>query len=139
MAPAGAMAAELVGQLTAAKSFLSQVGRATTAYKEILEAQGAMALAVMAPWTFISAEDSAKLVVEIGQMPFGKRLMAKLLGRVTELATSSAKVLAANAAAGAELMGSSRTPMQDFTSILAYLTKRQWGAIFFILIFNFIL
>ena len=123
------MAAELAGQLAAAKSFLSQVGKGSDSYKEILEAQSTMALAVMAPRGFVSADDSARLVMAISQMPFGKRAMAKLLGRVTELATSSAQALAANAAAGAELMESSRTPMQDFTPIAVYLAKKQWDSI----------
>lgn len=127
--PAGAMAADLVKQLKAAKSVLAQIGKKSDAYKEIAEAQSAMAMAIMAPWAFISAEDSAMLVLEIGQMPFGKRALATLLGRVTTLATASAQMLAANAAASAELAGSGRTPMQDFSSILAYLTKRQWDKI----------
>ena len=58
-----------------------------------MEAQSTAALAVMQPWTFVSAEDSAMLVMEIGQTPFGKRAMGKLLGRVTELATASAHML----------------------------------------------
>ena len=116
-------------QLKAARSFLSQLEKGADAYKEVVGAQCTMAMSVMAPWTFISAEDSAALVLQIGQMPFGKKKIATLLGRVTELATSSAHMLAANAAACTQLMAQSRTPMQDFVPITAYLSAKQWAAI----------
>ena len=123
------VAQELVEQLGAAASFLAQLDKGSQAYKDVLDAQSTMAMSVMASWTFISAEDSASLVLQISQVPFGKKQMATLLGRVTGLATASAHMLAANAAAGQQLMTPSRTPQQDFTSITEYLTAQEWDVI----------
>ena len=122
-------ASALVEQLKAAASFLTQLEKGSNAYKEVVTAQCCMAMSVMEPWTFVSAEDSAALILQIGKMPFGKKKLAMLLGRVTEIATTSANMLVANVAAGAELMSVTRTPMQDFTPITSYLTAAQWAEI----------
>ena len=122
-------ASALVEQLKAAASFLSQLEKGSKTYKEVVAAQCGMAMSVMEPWSFVSAEDSAALVLQFGRMPFGKKKLAMLLGRVTCLATSSANMLVASAAAGTELMSVTRTPMQDFTPITSYLTAVQWADI----------
>eukprot|EP00959_Pyramimonas_sp_CCMP1952_P144397 3022731-Pyramimonas_sp.AAC.1 len=62
-------------------------------------------------------------------MPLGKKKLAMLLGRVTELATTSANMSVANAAADAELMSVTGAPMQYFTPIASCLTAAQWAEI----------